>query len=669
MGGLMTLTTGRPTFVLAAAAAFLFPAVLLGQNATSRGAVSTPYPTITNLAIEWLISGDDNYNASCTVRFRKAGSSAWRDGMPLKRVAAGQSEGTTPIYSWPNKFSGSIFNLQPNTAYEIALSLVDPDGGAKDTTVTATTRPVPRTNSSCEIIDVPDGNNGSLTVTTDGTSARPKVYRSASHKAVYSTISINNRKWVYLEGLTVNGSINMRGAENCAVKACSVTVTFTSNGHGAIDGQLGMTNCYIADNYVNGPVQWIASEMGASGVSMVEGIEMTGCGNVIRNNYVKGFHDCLSHMEDDEVSSDGQICNDWCSNDVFSGLDDGIEADFAFNNCRIMSNRFTNCFNVMSSQPGLGGPTYFIRNVVFNSAMGAFKLNRGSVGDVILHNTIIKAGDGLCTFDGTPFDWAIWKNNLALGGTNGGWTGSLVTGGYGPGSGYACNISACGSHCVYDYDAVGTYKTTFAARICGQDFFTVEPHGRRIDSTAFANFRFPSPPAPAPAYYYQTQDLRPSPSCTTVVDKAVLIPNVNDDFLGNGPDIGAHEATRDLPVYGPRPTGVDEQTPFDVGSVISPLLNRTQSGMAMTVRLSANASVRPMQICISSGLSGAPMSLFIADVSGRQVKNLCAGLSTHAVSVDWNGRNNAGQPLVSGAYYLCLTAGRERCVQRIVLCQ
>ena len=39
-----------------------------------------------------------------------------------------------------------------------------------------------------------------------------------------------------------------------------------------------------------------------------------------------------------------------------TGLDDGIEADFALSNCRIMRNRITNCFVGISSQPGLGGP-------------------------------------------------------------------------------------------------------------------------------------------------------------------------------------------------------------------------------------------------------------------------------------------------------------------------
>ena len=39
----------------------------------------------------------------------------------------------------------------------------------------------------------------------------------------------------------------------------------------------------------------------------------------------------------------------------------------------------------------------------------------------------------------------------------------------------------------------------------------------------------------------------------TVVDKALRLPNINDDFRGAGPDLGAYEAGQAMPVYGPRP--------------------------------------------------------------------------------------------------------------------
>lgn len=303
----------------------LIKVCVFSQNTTTPGAISTPYPTIANIGIEWLIQGDANYNAVCSVKFKQSIETTWHDAMPLKRVASGQSVDTDPIYKWQKKFSGSIFNLQPNSKYDVQLSLSDPDGGKKDTTIMVATRPVPRVTTACEIIDLPDGSNGTLTVTRDGTQAKPLVYRSVSRKAAYSAVTISNRKWVYLIGLKINGSLRMRTTENCIVQRCSVLVN-SANAY-AIDAQLGATNCYIADNVVMGPVKFIGIEMGAAGKSMAEGIQLTGCGNVITNNYVKGFHDCLSHMEDDEVSTDGQIGNDWMYNEVMSGLDDGIEAD------------------------------------------------------------------------------------------------------------------------------------------------------------------------------------------------------------------------------------------------------------------------------------------------------------------------------------------------------
>ncbi|HLA39072.1 MAG TPA: hypothetical protein VJ417_03705, partial [Candidatus Glassbacteria bacterium] len=120
----------------------LIPAgsLLLAVDATTPIALTTPFPTLINLAVEWEISGDDNFNGRVTVRYRKEGAGAWKEGMPLRRVRAGNSTATSPIFYWKNKHSGSIFDLEPDTGYEIELSLSDPDGGDVVRTVTARTR-------------------------------------------------------------------------------------------------------------------------------------------------------------------------------------------------------------------------------------------------------------------------------------------------------------------------------------------------------------------------------------------------------------------------------------------------------------------------------------------------------------------------------------------------
>src|SRR5262249_32323687 len=146
---------------------------------------------------------------------------------------------------------------------------------------------------------------------------------------------------------------------------------------------------------------WIPAAMGANGKNIGEGIQMTGPGNVICFNRLTAFRDCISTMEDRGTGD--QFCIDIYNNDIYTGADDGIEADFCFPNCRIMRNRLTNCFVGLSSQPGLGGPTYFIRNAMSNLTFTPFKLNRYSVGDVLLHNPSVKVGDGLRTSSASDF--------------------------------------------------------------------------------------------------------------------------------------------------------------------------------------------------------------------------------------------------------------------------
>ena len=61
-------------------------------------------------------------------------------------------------------------------------------------------------------------------------------------------------------------------------------------------------------------------------------------------------------------------------------------------------NRIANSFMGVSSQPSVGGPTYFVRNVMYNVVFESFKLHNGTVGDVLLHNTVIKSGDAFAVF-------------------------------------------------------------------------------------------------------------------------------------------------------------------------------------------------------------------------------------------------------------------------------
>jgi hypothetical protein len=103
-------------------------------------------PTLINLGFEWFIDGDQNRNAAVAVSYRKAGESAWKEGLPLLRLNGERvySQYRIDVVS-PNMFAGSVLDLVPDTAYEIRLTLTDPDGvrGQGQRTVTVRTRPEP----------------------------------------------------------------------------------------------------------------------------------------------------------------------------------------------------------------------------------------------------------------------------------------------------------------------------------------------------------------------------------------------------------------------------------------------------------------------------------------------------------------------------------------------
>lgn len=521
---------------------FLMTMMLTGlnsfaQNSTIPGEVSAPYPGIINLAVEWEIQGDDNQDGIVSVQYREKGEKLWKQGLPLRRVPAGENIG----FKWKNKHSGSIFDLKPGTGYEINLMLEDPDGGSAGHMLEVWTRPIPDYDDFAEIIELQAGNHDTLR-TRDGTEDKPLVYRCSKGQATYTHIDLNGRSWVFIDGLSVNNpnkdgiGIQFNGARSCVIRNCTVNAVY-----GIVSYKPGAENCYISDNVVTGTCLWTNEAMGAHGANIGEGIELTGPGNIICYNRVTGFRDCISTMEDHHVVN--QSCIDIYNNDIYNGVDDAIEADFCFSNCRIFRNRISNSFVGLSSQPGMGGPNYFYRNVMYNVVHAAFKLKRYSQGDVVLHNTVVKVGAGLGGND--TMDYAYFRNNLAIGGP----TGGVNWGDYGAGNPYAADIIDPGMHSDFDYDAVGTFEAPYVARIGGIDFSEVEKHGiEKITlRETFSNVAFPNPPIPE----REVPDLRPKAG-SRVIDAGIILPNINDHYKGKAPDCGAYEEGQDLPHYGPR---------------------------------------------------------------------------------------------------------------------
>lgn len=141
-----------------AALLFLAACTVQAQNSTRPGRFHIEHPTLLNLGFDWAIEGDANRNATVEVRFRKEGTTAWREALPLLRIGGERvfRDNYKLNYFVPHGFAGSILNLEPATRYECEFTLSDPDGvnGQAKQSVTVATRTEPKSYEGGRVLHV-----------------------------------------------------------------------------------------------------------------------------------------------------------------------------------------------------------------------------------------------------------------------------------------------------------------------------------------------------------------------------------------------------------------------------------------------------------------------------------------------------------------------------------
>jgi hypothetical protein len=122
-------------------------APVLAANGVKGLDIFVEPPTLNSLGFEWRIDGDDNRNAKATIFYRKTGTGAYKQGLPMLRLQGERTyEGVRFDVIDPNMFAGSVVDLEPDTSYDIIFSLADPDGmsGVTKKQMTVRTRPEPK---------------------------------------------------------------------------------------------------------------------------------------------------------------------------------------------------------------------------------------------------------------------------------------------------------------------------------------------------------------------------------------------------------------------------------------------------------------------------------------------------------------------------------------------
>jgi hypothetical protein len=630
-------------------------------SAQSPGSVAQPGvvdlepPTTAALGVEWRIQGDDNRNASVGVAWRRTGETTWRDGLPLLRLQAeAVQQGASFHYIAPNMFAGSVFNLEPNTSYDVRLRLTDPDAAAGsppiERIVTGRTRPIPKPATGSAVYHVyprdhtgqklqPNFNSlmaayntgangadfvnsyqprvkpgdvilvhagtyreerrryagpnstlfdGTFYLTADGTSDKPIVIKSAGDGEVIFDgdgnavlFDLTAADYHYVEGITVRntdvafllGRKRILGAVGFTLKNSRIE----NVGRGVFTDWGGARDFYIADNVFigrNDPARlmgWIGrtwQELPGFPQPLLSeyGVKIYGSGHVIAHNRVENFHDGIDHATYGDPDGwpehpNMPVSTDIIGNDIRNVDDNCIEADGSAQNFRIIENR---CFNMahraLSTQPALGGPIYFIRNIVYNAPEGgALKITANSTGVLVYNNTFLSEVHQM-----GPASNLHFRNNLVL--AQGAWPEIFSIETFTPWTtsdynGFGTSLPGGSSLFAWAAPADGTVNYDARAPRPVQSFADLKAyadrtgqdrHSRMIDWSIFRKASAPVKGDPTRLYRPEDHDFTLAAG-SGAIDAGTVLPGVTDGFTGRAPDLGALESGRGVPLYGPRP--------------------------------------------------------------------------------------------------------------------
>ena len=562
--------------------ALLAPATASAQDVISIDEIRLDRATLHTIGIQMLISGDDDRDATVSVRVREPGG-PFRDAPPLFRV---HPEDVTAI-SVPQQLAGTIFDLEPGTAYEVQLHTVDPDGVDDLRLIDAATRFPQRetpifpnevaVNGMAELeTALANANDGDIITLADGVYAGSFISVNASGTAENPIIIRGTTRSGTIfdgEGCEVCNILEIYGShirlERMTIRNGQRAIRFLSDGttgnvvrnvliedvqHG-IGSATNQTDFTICDNVIRGRLAWPLVYSDDGGVHADDqGVRVHGDGHVVCHNDISGFGDPMIN------GAEGGRAYDFHGNDIHEIYADGTELDRGAGNVRLFGNRFTNVYTAISIQPANGGPIYVLRNEVVNVADEQLKLKSyGGVdmpsGLLAYHNTFVSPRKAL------NLQTPITQHNFRI-------MNNLFVGPATTENGFTVDWTAEIDEGVFDYNAyfpegqfwfgkIGGVNQVFdsfaAAQMAG-----FEQDGEILGPLVFQN-QFTAPDSYMEQLDRSMLDLLPY-ATADAVDGALVMPGINDRFVNDGPDMGARERGCPAPFYGPRPPSAYDRT-------------------------------------------------------------------------------------------------------------
>jgi hypothetical protein len=449
---------------------------------------------------------------------------------------------------------------------------------------------------------------------------------------------LNSHDWIWIEGFQIQFyGTTTNGCGVCTINASHIVIrknkihnmqlgifiNWTGTNEQGNDTRIEQNEVY--DPLVN-EFPWQATKG-----SYMEGtaIIIRGrTGAIVRGNNIHNFFNGIytgssGALENPALAFDADIYN----NQIHDISDDGLEPGGASINQRFRSNTVARSFVGISVAPITQGPTWVLRNVFTNFTGRGIKFADSSDGIVLIyHNTAWTNASNINGMDLiTSIHNVKMRNNIFQS------------------TGYSFAEVPTGST-ANDWEYDNWYTTRGST---GPHFKWENVNYNTISALCTASGLecngYENPPGFTNAMNGDFTLLSTSPN----VDRGIFIPGIDDDFVGNAPDVGAYELALDLP---PK---VLSSTRTDSNPTNMPIVNFMVTFSEPVTGVDLIAPFEDFSLSIGSGVTEAAI-IGVTPVSGSTyIVSVNAGTEAGTIRLDVADNNSiqdaANNPLGGSA--------------------